>query len=303
MSGLRSATPIDHTKVVGTGQKADRGHQPISGTCQRSRLVGRVKTWVNAVMSNSAIEISIVIPCFQSAGSICGLLEKIDSVLKSIGKTYEIILVNDCSPDNFSSLAEAIIENNKNVVYIELAFNVGQFKATLCGLRHSRGNFVITMDDDSQHPPSGILSLYKRISLDSELDAVVAKFSLNQHPVSRNLGSYVLWSLERLAFGLSKDMRMTSFRCLRKSLVSIVSGCNHRRPAIGVLIMKNAKGIACVPIDHMPRSTGESGYTLMKLISSSLDVLASILGDRSLFCVKNNKPLYVISRILNGHLS
>lgn len=281
--------PIDlATEISNLSKKSPRGH---------------VKAWVNTVMPNSAIEISIVIPCFQSAGSICGLLEKVDYVLKSIGETYEIILVNDCSPDNFSSLAESIIENNKNVVYIELAFNVGQFKATLCGLRHSKGNFVITMDDDFQHPPDGILSLYESISLDSELDAVVARFALNNHPVSRNLGSYFLWSLERLAFGLPKDMRMTSFRCLRRSLVSSIAGCNHRRPAIGVLIMKNAKGIACVPIDHMSRSTGRSGYTLKKLISSSFDVLVNILGGSTLFCVKSNKPLYVVSRILDGNVS
>lgn len=254
-------------------------------------------------MPNSDIEISIVIPCFKSAGNICALLDEVHAVLESIGETYEILLVNDCSPDNFGCLAGTIIEKYTNIVYIELEFNVGQFKATLCGLRHSRGNFVITMDDDLQHPPSGILNLYKNISSDDALDAVVANFALNKHPVSRNLGSYLLWSLERLVFGLPRDMRMTSFRCLRKSLVSVIARCNHRRPAIGVLIMKNAKSIACVPIDHRPRLTGKSGYTVRKLISSSLDMLVSTLGCNSFFCENNGKPIYSIKRMLNGNAS
>ena len=99
---------------------------------------------------------SVIIPCYRSGPWLEALLDRVVSVMAAQGDPFEILLVNDASTDDTWAAIERIAGRNPCVRGIDLLFNAGQFRATICGLEHARGPFVITMDDDGQHPPEEI---------------------------------------------------------------------------------------------------------------------------------------------------
>jgi glycosyltransferase involved in cell wall biosynthesis len=103
---------------------------------------------------------SIVVPVYKSGPWLAELVERVGAVMAVFGESFELILVNDCSPDDVTWPAiERLAGEFEWVRGIDLFFNAGQFRATLCGLAEARGHFIITMDDDLQHPPEEIPKL------------------------------------------------------------------------------------------------------------------------------------------------
>ena len=119
--------------------------------------------WLRIFMSmqqSSKISYSIVVPVYKSGPWLAELVERVGAVMAVFGESIELILVNDCSPDDVTWPAiEKLAGEFEWVRGIDLFFNAGQFRATLCGLSEARGDFVITMDDDLQHPPEEIPKL------------------------------------------------------------------------------------------------------------------------------------------------
>src|SRR5262245_33993107 len=99
---------------------------------------------------------SIVIPCFRSTQWLEELVRRVDQTLAARGDEYEILLVNDASPDGTWLKMLALTKEFPALRALDLQFNVGQYRATLCGLEHAHGEYVITMDDVLQHPPEEI---------------------------------------------------------------------------------------------------------------------------------------------------
>jgi len=98
--------------------------------------------------SNNLIELSVVIPCYNTGKALHELNERLKRTLEGLVTTYEIVYVNDSSKDNTSNLLKEIAGQDKHITAIDLMFNVGQFRALICGLEHSNGKYLITMDDD-----------------------------------------------------------------------------------------------------------------------------------------------------------
>lgn len=212
-------------------------------------------------------EYSVVIPCYRSGEWLAELVERVSSAMEN--RDHEIILVNDCSPDDITWPAIfAIARNNERVRGIDLARNVGQFAALMCGLSVARGDSVITIDDDCQHPPEEIPKLIA--GLEDEVDVIIGVYDEKQHGGFRNLGSSLMNRVFR-SFGKPDDLRMGSFRLLRRSVVDTLLEFGTVRPVPGAMILQATSRIRNVDVQHAPRIRGESGYSITRLVSSTID--------------------------------
>ncbi len=109
------------------------------------------------------MKISFVIPCYRSEKTLGGVIEEIQSTMSEIGHDYEIILVNDCSPDNTFEVIRELASKNKNILGINLAKNFGQHSALMAGMRHSTGDVVVCLDDDGQTPANEVGKLLGKL--------------------------------------------------------------------------------------------------------------------------------------------
>ena len=220
-------------------------------------------------------ELSVVIPCYGTAKVLPELLTRLDTALAQMHVTYEVILVDDCAGDDLDTAVEKELPQHPHVRYIELMYNTGQFRALMCGLAHSRGRYVVTMDDDLQHPPEQIDKLYRHLRDCSRLDAVFGAYAEKQHSAGRNLGSLFLRTVNTWIFHKPPDLVMSSFRCLSRPLVDTLLANRTRYPVIGALILSSTRRIENVIVQHDARKYGKSNYSLAKLVRATLDNILS----------------------------
>ena len=127
--------------------------------------------------------ISVVVPVFNSERTVGDLCKELVEVLSSMGNNYEIIFINDGSIDKSWSIIDKLSNKYSNVIAVDLLKNYGQHSAILCGISLAKGDYLITMDDDYQNPPSEIGKLYNKIL--EGYDVVFAKFIKKQHALHR----------------------------------------------------------------------------------------------------------------------
>lgn len=228
---------------------------------------------------------SVVIPCYRSAAWLGPLVDRVIAVMNAQEEPFEILLINDASPDDTWAAIEEIAGRSPCVRGIDLLFNVGQFRATICGLENALGRYIITMDDDGQHPPEEIPVLIDAVRNRPELDCVFGAYRHKQHGTIRQIGTFLMQRLHDWLYEKPRDLQTTSFRILRREVAMAV--CAHRtaRPVIGPLILKSTRRIANVAVDHRPRGIGASGYRLSHLLRIYLD---SVIGASTL-------PLKILS--------
>jgi polyisoprenyl-phosphate glycosyltransferase len=230
-------------------------------------------------------ELSVVIPCYGGVQALPELLVRLDAALNGLCAVSEIILVDDCSPDGLALAVQRELPAYPRLRYIELMFNTGQFRALMCGLAHARGRYVVTMDDDLQHPPEEIVKLYEHLRDNPQLDAVFGAYEKKQHSAGRNLGSWLLRMVNTWIFRKPSGLVMSSFRCLRRELVDALLANHTRYPVIGPLILSSTRRIDNIAIRHDARKHGQSNYSFARLVRTTLD---NILSFSSL-------PLQIIS--------
>lgn len=220
----------------------------------------------------SDIRYSVVIPCYNSGPWIDELVERVDKTMSSLKGQYELVLVDDASPDQHTwEEISRLAELSPQVRGIQLSFNVGQFRALLCGFEASEGEYIITMDDDLQNPPEEIPKLVMAIDGRPELDAVIGSYESKKHSLFRNLGTRLIASLYAHGFNKPKPLQTTSFRILRRHLVETISRHGTVRPIVGALILQSTARVINVQVDHRARPYGQSGYSFSRLASVTFD--------------------------------
>ena len=209
-----------------------------------------------------------MIPCYGSGKWLATLVESVSEVMSQY--SHEIVLVNDFSPDEVTWPAiEQLALSRPNVIGIDLAKNAGQFASLMCGLATARGEFVITMDDDFQHPPEEIPKLMA--AMDDDTDVVIGAYEQKRHRGLRNVGTRVMDRVFRSAYDKPGDLKMGSFRLLRRRVVDSMLAFGTVRPVPGALILQSTARIKNVPVIHRLREEGTSGYSIGRLVSGTLD--------------------------------
>lgn len=207
--------------------------------------------------------ISFVIPCYRSESTIGGV---VDDIFKTYAaQDFEIILVNDCSPDNTLAVLKEICGKYKNVRMLSFARNFGQHSALMAGLRESTGDIVVCLDDDGQTPPAESVKLIDKIN--EGFDVVYARYEDKQHSVFRNWGSRLNNRMSEIMLGKPKDLYMSSYVAMRRFVVDEILRYDNPYPYLGGLVLRTTSSITDVPVVHKKRAEGASGYSLGKLIN------------------------------------
>ena len=193
--------------------------------------------------------------------------------------TFEVLLVNDASPDDTWQVIESLAGRFGFVQGLDMMFNTGQFRATLCGMEHAVGNQLILMDDDLQHPPEAIPDLIAALDAHPKWDCVMARFKSPRHGLLRRVGSRMAAELFCYLYGRPREIAPSSFRILRRPLVETICRHGTANPLIGPLIFRSTRRLGNVDVDHQPRPQGRSGYSLSRLVRI---VLQSIFSTSTL---------------------
>lgn len=218
---------------------------------------------------------SIVIPVYKSTKSIETLVEQIVELGKQIEQTFEIILVND-SPfylDTVHTL-KGLSKKYPSLITITLRKNQGQHVAILVGLKKAAGKYIITMDDDLQHPVKEIPKLLSAIKEDENVEVVfgVPPLSQKKHSLWRNIGSYFINSqADFFIKNAPKNIRKSAFRIMTKEVKEIVLKNYNAMPALSSLLVNATSQVINIEVEHNERAFGKSQYTLRKLISLTLN--------------------------------
>jgi undecaprenyl-phosphate 4-deoxy-4-formamido-L-arabinose transferase len=208
--------------------------------------------------------VSIVIPVFNSERTIRELVDQIESFLA--GKIdFDIILINDGSPDRSIDVLRDLSINYENVCVINLSRNFGQHNAIMAGLNYAKGDYIITMDDDLQHPVEGIIKLVDE--LEKGYDVVYGEYQVKKHSLFKNLGSELNNLMGNVIIKKPKDLRFTSFRIIRSFVVQEMIKYRGPYPYLDGIILRVTRNIGTVTVEHKVRAIGRSNYTLKKLIN------------------------------------
>jgi glycosyltransferase involved in cell wall biosynthesis len=211
---------------------------------------------------NDLPRVSVVIPVYGSP-VLETLTQRIEEVLGQTGESFEIIFVDDGSPDagTWPTLQRLTREHDR-VRAIQLTRNFGQQAATLCGLREAQGEVVVTLDDDLQHDPRDILAL---LAL-RDHDIVIGQFQQKEHHFLRRAASRVKKVFDEIVIGKPKHLQLSSFRLLSRIIVDGILSMRTPHPFLPALMFHVTKDVVGVPISHSRRAAGRSGYTLRKLL-------------------------------------
>lgn len=210
--------------------------------------------------------LSVVIPVYGSAGSLDELDRRLHEALEKITPHWEVIFVDDCSPDDAWRHLERFAARDDRVRIFQLMRNRGQQRAVLYGLGVSRGDYVVTMDDDLQHRPEEIVRLVEDLER-SGSDVVVGRYRAKRHgPVRRLATRVVKWLAERTV-GIPPTLTLTSFRILRGEVAHAASRIQHANPVVGYLLYSVTRRITNVDVEHDARAVGSSTYSFGDLIS------------------------------------
>jgi len=217
--------------------------------------------------------LSIVVPLFNAALTLPALCQEL-SALEIVGG-FELILVNDGSRDETEGIALRLIESSHiPITLLSLSRNFGEHNAVMAGLRASTGEYVVTMDDDLQNPPSEVVKLLAAAESEKR-DVVYAIYERKEHAWWRNLGSRLTNFIADYVVEKPRKLYLSSFRCMTRLVADEVAKSRTPYPYIDGLIFQITQNAGVVPVRHVEREQGRSGYTLRKLVRLWMSMLVN----------------------------
>lgn len=209
--------------------------------------------------------VSFVIPCYRSENTLPAVIEEVNSTMGTMAEySYEIILVNDSSPDGTINTIRELCGKYANITGIDLAKNFGQHAALMAGMRRAKGDIVVCLDDDGQTPADEVGKLLDK--LNEGFDVVYASYGKKKHSFFRNFGSKVNEIMTRVMLGKPKELYISSYFAAKRFVVEDMLRYEHSYAYVIGLVLRATKNIANVEVKHRSRAEGTSGYTLKKLL-------------------------------------
>jgi glycosyltransferase involved in cell wall biosynthesis len=237
--------------------------------------------------------VSIVVPVWNSEGTLVELTTRTREVLAPLVPRFEILYVNDGSRDRSWQVITELAEKHSEIRGLDLMRNYGQHHALLAGIQRAQHDIIVTLDDDLQHPPEAIPELL--VKLEDGYDVVYGRPAERRHSSSRNISSRLLKVTLRVVLGVEMASHSSAFRAFWSIMRRGFATFSGPYLSIDVLLSWSAGRVTHVLVEHHPRREGGSGYTLRKLIglaytmlvgystlplrlASSLGFLSAVLG-------------------------
>ena len=234
-------------------------------------------------------KISFVIPCYNSTNTIDVVVQEIKSVMEGAMQRYdyEIVLVNDGSPDGttYDAILK-VVEKEKCIKGINLARNFGQPSAVMAALNHTNGDYVVCGDDDGQTPFDELPKLFAKI--EEGYDLVEAKYAVREkRSLFRRMGTLMNEGMATWLIAKPKGLELTTYWVVKRFVVDQMIEYPNSYPYLGGLMLRATQNACNVDVTHRERLSGSSGYSLKKMIELWLNGFTS-------FSVK---PLRLMSMI------
>lgn len=231
--------------------------------------------------------ISVVIPCYRSAKTLPAVLDEIRAAFAQHPEhDYQIVLVNDGSPDNTYEVIRSQCALDRKITAVDLSRNFGQACARMAALPYIQGECAVYMDDDGQHPADGIFLLAEK--LQEGYDVVYAKFSHKRHTLFKRVTSRMHQKIGEWVGTSPKNIRVSPFFIIDRLMIEGLKKYHNPFPGIVSYLLRLSTKNGNVEMVHRARMAGKSGYNLRKLILLWLNSvttfsiiplrLASILG-------------------------
>ncbi|HET8732602.1 MAG TPA: glycosyltransferase family 2 protein [Anaeromyxobacteraceae bacterium] len=213
------------------------------------------------------LSLSIVVPVYRSAGTLPGLAERVRKEMLRIGLVddFELILVNDASPDESWAVIRGLSRDLPFVRGIHLRLNSGQHNALMAGLHFVRGRSVVLMDDDLQHPPEAIGDLLRELG--EEVDVCYARYDHRADSRLKRLGSWFNDAVATWLLGKPRGLYLSSFKALKREIVAEVVKYDGPFVYLDGLILGVTHAIGTAPVHHHARAAGTTNYSLSRLVS------------------------------------
>ncbi len=210
--------------------------------------------------------LSFLIPCYRSQNTVRKVIDEIISVVEEKAELFEfeIIAINDCSPDNVLEVLRSIATDNPRLKVIDTAINRGKHAALMAGFRFAKGDIVICVDDDGQCPLNHLWELLE--PLDKGYDVSVAKYFMKKQSLLKRLGSSFNSWMVRTMLEKPKGIEFSNFIARKKFVCNEIIKYQHSYPYLEGLTIRTTHNICMVPMEERERTSGSSGYTLKKSI-------------------------------------
>ena len=212
--------------------------------------------------------ISFVIPCYRSAKTLGNVVEEIQNMMREHSEyDSEIILVNDCSPDNTFEVIESLTKKYGNITGIDIAKNSGQQCALMAGFRQAEGDLIIACDDDGQTPVDTSFRLIEKL-FEGNYDVVCAKYeNRGSRSLFRRLGTWADRTMVKVFLEKPDDFNTAIYFVAKRFVIEEITKYDNPFPYWTGLLLRTTHNVGNVLVDQKNRAAGESGYTMRKLLS------------------------------------
>ena len=215
--------------------------------------------------------ISVVIPAYNSEQTLPLLIERTRRVLQELALECEFVIVDDSSKDGTWKVLRELARSHPDIRALHFRRNFGQHNALLAGIRAARGETIVTLDDDLQHPPEEIPKLLR--VLEGGADVAYGFPEKLPHSFTRNVFSLLMKIALQKAMGADTARHHSGFRAFRTSLRDAFEHYDGAYVSIDVLLTWATTRFAWVYVAHHPRSVGRSNYTIGKLFNHALTLI------------------------------
>lgn len=217
--------------------------------------------------------ISVVSPIYRAENIVEKLVDEIQKVMEPLNVTYEIILVDDRSPDNSWQVMKQLSSNFPEVKSIRLSRNFGQHPAIMAGLSFAAGDWIVVMDCDLQDQPKEIKRMYAKAI--EGYDMVLAKRQKRKDGFFKKMSSIFFYSVFNYFSGISVNSEIANFGIYNRKVINSIIQINDYIKFFPLFVKWVGFRSFELEVEHNEREEGKSSYSLKKLISLALDTILS----------------------------
>lgn len=217
--------------------------------------------------------ISIISPVYRAENILPLLVSEIDAVMSRIGEQYEIILVDDRSPDNSWTAMQSLAKDHSNLRVFRLSRNFGQHPTIMAGLSKAKGDWVVVMDCDMQDQPKEIERLYNKAK--EGYDVVLARREIRVDSFFKKLSSKAFYKVFNYLAGIEINNEIANFGIYHKKVIDSVLNINDNIKFFPLFVNWVGYKTTSLSVEHSSREDGKSSYSLSRLISLAFNVIVS----------------------------